>query len=123
MVLVGNKTDLDSTRRAVTYLEGRYSHLMMQSLALATLKCALAHSRPTRLRSQKAGELGMLFCECSAKTGEGVANVFHHFVWVLTSWQHVEHMATPAHVPSEALLAQLFPHTGTTTTPAGCALQ
>lgn len=98
MVLVGNKVDLASTRRAVTYLEG----------------------------SQKAEELGTLFCECSAKTGEGVANVFHHFVWVLTSWQYVEHMATPAHVPSEDLLAQLFLHTGTTTktnTPAGCALQ
>jgi hypothetical protein len=58
--------------------------------------------------------LGALFCECSAKTGEGVADVFNLLVGrLMGGWQRVAHMATPAHVPSEALLAQLFPHATT----------
>jgi hypothetical protein len=58
--------------------------------------------------------LGALFCECSAKTGEGVDDVFDLLVdRLMGGWQRVAHMATPAHVPSEALLAQLFPHATT----------
>ncbi|ELR11988.1 Ras subfamily protein [Acanthamoeba castellanii str. Neff] len=109
VVVAGNKTDLaSSTRRAVTELEGR----------------------------AKAEELGALFCECSAKTGEGVADVFNLLVGrLMGGWQRVTHMATPAHVPSEALLAQLFPHATATVTnsssgdsvqqqqPPRCALQ
>jgi hypothetical protein len=66
------------------------------------------------------------FCECSAKTGEGVAHVFDLLVWGMTPWQCVAHMATPAHIPSEALLAQLFPHTASSTTKTNtqrCILQ
>jgi hypothetical protein len=87
---------------------------------------------------RKAEELGLLFCECSAKTGEGVADVFDLLVdRLMGGWQRVARMATPAHVPSEALLAQLFPPGGVTATtasssagasaqpqqPSGCALQ
>jgi hypothetical protein len=77
----------------------------------------------------------VLFCECSAKTGKGVADVFDLLVdGLMGGWQRVTHMATPAHVPSEALLAQLFPHVTATATnssagaseqqqPPRCALQ
>ncbi|ELR16560.1 Ras family protein [Acanthamoeba castellanii str. Neff] len=98
VVVAGNKTDLaSSTRRAVTELEGR----------------------------RKAEELGALFCECSAKTGDGVAHVFDLLVGgLMGGWQRVAHMATPAHVPSEALLAQLFPHaTAVTNSSAGASTQ
>jgi hypothetical protein len=61
--------------------------------------------------------LGALFCECSAKTGEGVDDVFDLLVdRLMGGWQGMARMATPAHVPSEALLAQLFPHVTTTAT-------
>ncbi len=88
---------------------------------------------------QKAEELGAWFCECSAKTGEGVADAFDLLVnCLMRGWGRVAHMATPAHVPSEALLAQLFPPGGVTPTatssgagasaqpqqqPSRCALQ
>ncbi|ELR11991.1 Ras subfamily protein [Acanthamoeba castellanii str. Neff] len=89
VVLAGNKTDLASTRPAVTELEGR----------------------------RKAEELGALFCECSAKTGDGVDDVFDLLVdRLMGGWQGVARMATPAHVPSEDLLARLFPHVTTTAT-------
>ena len=75
-------------------------------------------------RRRKAEELGVLFCECSAKTGEGVADVFDLLVdRLMGRWRCVAHMATPAHVPSEALLAQLFPHTGTVSTSPGASTQ
>jgi hypothetical protein len=47
------------------------------------------------------------FCECSAKTGEGVSAVFDLLVQhVMTGgWRLVAGMATPAHVPDEATLA------------------
>jgi hypothetical protein len=73
---------------------------------------------------QKAEELGVLFCECSAKTGEGVAEAFDLLVdCLMRGWQRVAHMATPAHVPSEALLARLFPDPATGTTAGASAQQ
>jgi hypothetical protein len=64
------------------------------------------------IHRRKAEELGAWFCECSAKTGEGVARVFDLLAdrLLMSGWQRVAHMATPAHVPSEYLLARLFPH-------------
>jgi hypothetical protein len=58
------------------------------------------------------------FCECSAKAGEGVTDAFDMVIaGIMGGWQCVSGMATPAHVPSDALLAQLFP-TPTTATAA-----
>jgi hypothetical protein len=68
--------------------------------------------------------VGAWFCECSAKTGDGVAEAFDLLVnCLMRGWGRVAHMATPAHVPSEALLAQLFPHTPDTSTTAGASAQ
>jgi hypothetical protein len=60
---------------------------------------------------QRAEELGAQFCECSATTNDVVdADVLLLLVAAMqTSWQRPAGMAAPAHVPSEALLAQLFP--------------
>jgi hypothetical protein len=65
---------------------------------------------------QRAEEWGARFCECSAKAGEGVTDAFDLVIaGILGGWQCVSGMATPAHVPSDALLAQLFPPPTTAT--------
>jgi hypothetical protein len=55
---------------------------------------------------EQAEEWGVSFCECSAKTGEGVSAVFDLLVQhvVTGGWKLVAGMATPAHVPDEATL-------------------
>jgi hypothetical protein len=68
------------------------------------------------VRRQRAEEWGVRFCECSAKAGEGVTEAFDLVVdGFMGGWQCVSGMATPAHVPSDALLAQLFPPPNTAT--------
>ncbi len=58
------------------------------------------------MHRRKAEELGLLFCECSAKTGEGVANAFDGLVeHVAGGWRNVAGMGTPAYVPAEATFA------------------
>ena len=96
VVLVGHKTDLQS--RAVTEEEGR----------------------------KKAEEWGVAFCECSAKTGKGVDDVFMTAVeHMMGGWSAVNGMATPRHVPSEEDLAAklLTPNTGGKEQPTRCSLQ
>jgi hypothetical protein len=56
---------------------------------------------------EQAEEWDASFCECSAKTGEGVSAVFNLLIlrMMMGGWQLVAGMATPAHVPDEATLA------------------
>jgi hypothetical protein len=58
---------------------------------------------------RRAKEWGVLFCECSATANEGVDAFLLLVAAMQTSWQRPAGMATPDHVPSESLLAQLFP--------------
>lgn len=77
VMLVGCKRDL-ADQRVVTEEEGRL----------------------------RAAELGVLFAECSAKTGEGVQNAFDLLVeHVAGGWRTVGGMETPAYVPAEATFA------------------
>lgn len=74
----------------------------MRGLLIKTRTTHDAHTTD-RLR---AAELGVLFAECSAKTGEGVRNAFDLLVeHVAGGWRTVGGMETPAYVPAEATFA------------------
>jgi hypothetical protein len=64
------------------------------------------HARTTPQHREQAEEWSVSFCECSAKTGEGVSAVFDLLVQhVMTGgWKVVTGMATPLHVPDEPTL-------------------
>jgi hypothetical protein len=107
VVLVGNKTDL-AENRVVTEQMGR----------CAAGRGSTAHTSPyttylivstRRVCRRRAREWDVLFCECSATTNEGLDAFLLLVGAMMTSWQRPAGMATPYHVPSEALLAQLFP--------------
>jgi GTPase SAR1 family protein len=120
VVLVGNKSDLASSlegKREVLEAEGQYVFEPFTHASIFTPHALTrAHTPRTntstcvRTCRQQAQRWGVPFCECSAKTGEGVPGVFEAVLASMMSsgWQIVAGMATPAHVPSEALLAQLI---------------
>lgn len=60
--------------------------------------------------SQLALSWGVPCMECSAKTGEGVHEVFHAAIEsAMSGWTSVPGMATPTFIPDESLIASHAP--------------